>query len=193
MTAPQPVIVVSVDCEFDGPSTANGALRSIGAVAYLDDAEVGEFYRVLIPDRPGHPDTLGWWSLQGEAWAELHRDMVEPHIAMLHFRDWLVDLPGKPMMLAWPDSADWPWVNHYLWEYTGGNPLGYKGLCQGSFACGLIRNETALLGHREESSFPEEWFPEPLMKHHALHDARAQGQGWLAMRRWAASTSAGGA
>jgi hypothetical protein len=191
VTAP-PTVVVSVDIETTGPSPAVGSMLSVGAVAYDEDgAELGDYYATLLevghgglvgsPPAPRDADTMRWWSQWPDRWEDATRSPRYPTVVMREFAAWVEALPGRPVFLAWPAGFDWSFVSYYLWRYVGRNPFGYSPLCLKAFGAGLVDAPEAMLSSREEGYFPADWVVTPARPHHALDDARAQGEMWRRM------------
>lgn len=175
--------LVSVDVETTGPAPGSGELCSIGAVTLDEDLEIGEdrFYvNIEFPEIPKHnADTMKWWKQFPNQW-EMHRlSPLTIKDALWRLVEWAeLQVPGKPLFVAWPVGFDWSWINTYCHGYTGQNPFGYSPLCLKNYAAGVLRNPSMLMGNREEAFMPEGWLVEPedigFIKHHALGDAMAQ-------------------
>lgn len=144
----KPEIFVSIDVETDGPTPAVNSMLSIGAVA-ITPGYYG--YRITevfcnnlqpLPDRIPDSDTVKWWSSQPDAWAEVCKNQLTPQQAMDNFAKWLSDLtavaPAKLVAVAWPASFDFEFVNNYMHQFYGENPLGFACMDIRSYANGLF-------------------------------------------------------
>jgi hypothetical protein len=172
------VTIFSVDCEFTGPYPVSYNLLSVGVVAYSDDGgQLGEWYSA-IPNRHivWDTDTLLFWKEQGLAFDKLmavvtettkHLSQGDVAFSLQRFITNMHTSKERPVFLADPCNADFPWVDVLFRENGYDNPFGYKGLCLGS----IIR---AKLGLRLYDKVRDLYPSEDL--HHALADAKAQGK-----------------
>jgi hypothetical protein len=177
---PKPEIYISVDIETDGPAPGLNSMLSLGAIAFgPDGSELDTWYFTFEPLHGAyqHPDTMKWWKTQPEAWAEVNSGQRDPEVAISLFVDWVEQLPGKPIAVAWPAAFDFAFVNYYCHRFAGRNPLGHACLDIRSYANGLLQHP----GYR---GTPDLNVPEiagnigttGLRDHHALDDAIGQGR-----------------
>src|SRR5215471_2384847 len=100
-----PEIYLSTDVETDGPIPGPHSMLSFASAAYrADKTLLGTFSANLqtLPAATGHPNTMGWWQTQPEAWAECRRDPQDPATVMPAYVAWLKQLPGPPIFVAYP-------------------------------------------------------------------------------------------
>jgi hypothetical protein len=168
-------IYVSTDIEADGPIPGPHSMLSIASAAYRADKTLLTTFSAnleRLEGAAGHPHTMAWWETQPEAWAASRENLEEPEAAMIRYVDWLRELPGKPVFVAYPATFDFTFVYWYLFRFTGGSPFGTAGIDIRTYAM-------ALLGCGwEESSvahMPAEWFDGLPHTHVALDDALEHG------------------
>lgn len=195
MAAKTEEVIFSVDCEYAGSTPSIHSLLSIGAVAYQADTEneIGTFYSA-IPNQ-----NLVWDNSTLEFWtapelAKTFRELLDEvynktkegasvKAVAYDFAEWVnlmndtvyrtVPKKPRPVFVADPIAADWPWIN-WLFGSTGvENPFGYKGLCLGS----MIRQ---ILGVPLYAKVRDHYVNDN--PHNALADARAQGKEFFFMR-----------
>ena len=166
----------SVDCEYTGPCPNPYQLLSLGCVAYNEKGEeVGEWYKAfhwspLVWDAP----TLKFWHHQGTAFDllldEVDNSQIYLESGIQQFASWIErtnQVNERPVLVADPIAADWPWLIDAFNKAQIPNPFGYKGLCLGS----MIRQATRKgLYERVRDPYVS------ANEHHALEDARAQGR-----------------
>jgi DNA polymerase III alpha subunit (gram-positive type) len=188
----KPELIISIDIETDGPCTGLNSMLSLGAVAYWDGVQIDTFYSKLLPmdDAVQNSDTMIFWASQPEAWAEVNTDQEEPLLVMNEFGIWLTDLRdrnnAKLTAAAWPASFDFGFVNWYMHQYYGDNPLGFACLDIRSYANGLFHTP----GYYEKISEGDlyEFFKidkSDLRPHVALDDAMEQGRLLMALIKYA--------
>ncbi|AAU93006.1 exonuclease [Methylococcus capsulatus str. Bath] len=176
-------IYVSVDIEADGPIPGPHSMLSIGAVAYGAQGDLlGEFTVNLetLPGAAPHPAMAEWWRQFPEAWNAHRRNTRPPAEAMNAFADWLEELPGKPIFLAWPATWDFMWIYWYLICFTGRRPFSEHGIDVRSYAMGMRRQT---FGKSGKNYLPKRWSSPHPHTHIALDDAREQGDLFIAMLR----------
>lgn len=197
----KPEMYVSIDIETDGQCPGLNSMLSLGAVAYFDGQEISEFEVNLYPldDAIQNPDTMDWWRTQPEAWEYVNKSQKDPVLVMTEFAHWLefINYPkedgSKPYALiaaAWPAAFDFGFVNWYMHQYYGTNPLGFSCLDIRSYANGLFANP----GYYNTRATVSEgdlykFFQMPEKQEHAhfaVHDARRQGDLLMKLIRYAA-------
>lgn len=163
-------IFFSVDVETTGlePFNPDHKLISVGAVAVSPDGLIGDtWYSRLAYEDSWDPATRDWWMKQNEiARAEAMSDMVGaiPVEAAHDFVAWVQEWTEHPVFVANPATFDHAWIRRWMYESSLELPFDYRTLCLRSAdwgrnpgPWGLERN-----GHQ------------PVVPHHALHDAQAQ-------------------
>jgi len=179
---------ISVDVETSGPVPGVFSLLSIGAcvvpedVTSLGDDPAAEFYCTLKP-LPGASSDPAALAVAGFVLDELAESGSTPEAAMLSFEEWLLTVGGsaKPIFVGLNAPFDWSFVNYYFHRFLGRNPFGFtaldiKALYMGSTGC---RWEDA----RSSRMLIELGLTQKGPSHHALEDAKAQAEFFLAIRR----------
>lgn len=148
MLMSKPELYVSLDIETNGPCPGLNSMLSIGAAAFTitSGTPVDTFYRKMFPmqgiEYMENSDTMKWWDTQPEAWEEVNREQVSPAEAMHDFGFWLDGIQkghhAKLVAAAWPAAFDFGYVNYYLHQFYGDNPLGFACLDIRSYANGLF-------------------------------------------------------
>jgi DNA polymerase III epsilon subunit-like protein len=188
-------IYISIDIETDGECPGVNSMLSLGAVAFTKTGgEVDDFYRTVepIPDVVQSPETMEWWMKPENypAYLETLRDQRLPGEVMAEFAGWLRDLNlstgGKLVAAAWPAAFDFGFVNWYMHNYYGTNPLGFACLDIRSYANGLFMTP----GYYKKISEGDlySYFKintEDIRPHFAVDDARKQGRLLMALLKYA--------
>lgn len=169
-------IYVSTDVETDGPIPGPHSMLSLASAAFRADGELVATFSVnlaCLPGAEGHPSTMKWWQTQPEAWAAARDGAEEPGPAMHRYRDWLRDLPGKPVFVAYPAGFDFTFVYWYLHRFTGESPFSHSALDIKTMAMCLLKR-----GYRDSTkrNMPKRWFSDRPHTHVALDDAIEQGE-----------------
>jgi ribonuclease T len=179
---------ISVDVETSGPVPGVFSLLSIGAcVVPREGAAVGndaaaEFYCTVKPlaDASSDPAAL---AVTGFSLDELSESGSKPEDAILSFEKWVLTVAGaaKPIFVGLNAPFDWSFINYYFHRFLGRNPFGFtaldiKALYMGSTRCTWEDTRSsrmsATLGLTPKG-----------MSHHALDDAKAQAELFIAIRR----------
>ena len=174
---PKSSLYVSLDIEADGPIPGQNSMLSIGAAAFtLDSREPIDTFEAnlrRLPEAVQDPDTMKWWATQKEAWEYVQRYLMDPQDAMMAFREWLKNLPGKPTFVGYPATYDFMWSHWYLIKFTGEDPMGFSGMDLKTLASTLM----GVPYHRAvKRNMPKKWFQGcPKHNHTALQDAIGQG------------------
>ena len=160
---------MSVDVETAGPNPREYAMLSIGAC--LVHQPERSFYVELKPTSlEVLPDAL---AVSGLSMDDLARDGVEPVDALAQFEEWLGELPGPPVFVAFNAAFDWMFIDDYFRRFLGRNPFGYTALDIKAFAMGSTGGTWASTSMRYLS--PKYLDGQPLA-HNALSDARDQAR-----------------
>jgi len=104
-----PEVYVSTDVEPDGPIPGPHSMLSFASVALdVHGNELGHFARNLetLPEAHGHHSTMAWWAENQEAWALCRLSLVPPEQAMTEYVEWVQNLPGQPVFVAYPADFD---------------------------------------------------------------------------------------
>jgi DNA polymerase III alpha subunit (gram-positive type) len=170
-------IYFSIDVETDGPIPGPNSLLSLGAVA-LDSQgnELGTFYRNFKPLEGASmdPKTREFWDRFPDMLAATQVDQRDSRDAMMEFDSWV------PVAVAFPAGFDFTWI----WWYSN----RFLGSCVFSFSCIDMKTMAWMIlkGDYRKSTkkyWPSHWFSPLPHTHHALDDAREQGQSFAAMLR----------
>jgi DNA polymerase III alpha subunit (gram-positive type) len=179
----QPEIYLSVDIEADGPIPGPHSMLSLGAVAFTAEGDCLDEFSVnlhTLPDASAHPAMVTWWEQYPEAWAAARENTKPPQQAMTEFADWVEQLPGLPIFVAWPATWDFMWVYWYLMRFTGRRPFSEHGIDIRSYAMGMRRKP---FGRSGKNYLPKRWLSEMPHSHIAVEDAREQGELFMNMLR----------
>ena len=179
---------ISVDVETSGPIPGAFSLLSIGAcvvpeeVTAIENHPAAEFYCTVKPldDASSDPAAL---AVAGFSLDELGESGSTPADAMLRFERWVITVADSatPIFVGLNAPFDWSFINYYFHRFLGRNPFGFtaldiKALYMGSTGCKWEETRssrmTTELGLTQKES-----------SHHALDDAKAQAELFLAIRR----------
>lgn len=168
---------ISVDIETSGPIPGDYSLLSLGAciVGHSDEALYLEFKPL---NENAVPEAL---RVSGLDMARLALDGESPHDAMRKFADWIAKAAGnqKPVFVGFNAGFDWSFVNWYFIHFTGDNPFGFSALDIKAYYMGLVG---CAWEETRSSRMRPEFQAARTVDHHALHDARAQGEMFAKMR-----------
>lgn len=171
-----PEIYVSTDIETDGWIVGENSILSIGSAAYFEDKTLIQTFTAnleLLPDGKQNPETMKWWQEeQQDAWQACRQNCQQPDIAMKAYRQWLEELPGRIIFVAFPLAFDFPFVNYYLNRFAGRNPFGFASIDIRSYAMGLRGSNYRRSG---KVYLPKRFFDDNTHSHIALDDAIEQG------------------
>jgi hypothetical protein len=177
----RPEIYVSTDVETDGPIPGPHSMLSFGSAAFTAGKQLlGTFSANLatLPGAHGHPDTMAWWETQPEAWAACRKDPEDPAGVMTRYRDWLEQLPGRPVFVGYPAAFDFMFVYWYLIRFAGSSPFSHSALDIKTYAMALLGTDYRATSKR---AMPRAWFDDSPHSHVALDDAIEQGALFCAM------------
>lgn len=161
-----------IDVEATGPHPLSYSMVQIGAV----DLEGEEFTCKMRP-RPGTIADPGALKSIGLTWAEVC-DWPEPGAQMALFNEFIADTYGGKRVPSWSDNPafDWQYINAYLWEYTGGNPLGWSMRRIGDFYAGIQHSVSATSKWKK--------LRDTKHTHDALDDARGNAEALRKILEW---------
>lgn len=177
MRSQLPEVYVSTDIETDGPIPGPHSMLSLGSAAYTADSQLLATFTVnleLLPGAEGHPDTMAWWATQPAAWNASRQDPRPPAQAMASYADWVRQLGGRPVFVAYPAGFDFTFVYWYLIRFTGKSPFSHSALDMKTLAMALLDKP-----YRDavKRNMPRQWFTAAGAghTHTALDDALEQG------------------
>jgi hypothetical protein len=174
-------IYVSTDVEADGPIPGPHSMLSFASAAYTAGKELlGTFSAnlVTLPGASGDPTTMAWWATQPRAWAACRTDQQDPAVAMVRYKAWLDELPGRPVFVGYPAAFDFMFVYWYLIRFAGSSPFSHSALDIKTYAMALLGTEYRSTVKR---TMPRSWFGDSPHRHVALDDAIEQGALFCAM------------
>lgn len=174
-------IYVSVDVEADGPIPGPNSMLSFAAAAFNKSGELLATFTAnldLLDGASGHPETMGWWSTQKEAWDATRINTKAPAQAMKEFVDWVYALPGKPCMVGYPVTYDFMFIYWYMMRFVGKSPFSHSGLDIKTAAMFMLKKN-----YRDSTkrNMPARWFSDAPHTHVSLDDAIEQGQLFINM------------
>lgn len=168
-------VYVSTDVEADGPIPGPHSMLSFGSAAYLEDKTLVATFSVNLEElegATGHPETMAWWATQPDAWAASREAPEPPEQAMKRYRDWLKQLPGKPVFVGYPAAYDFLFVYWYLIRFAGESPFSHSALDIKTYAMAVLGKPFRDTSKR---SMPRRWFDGLPHTHRAIDDAIEQG------------------
>ncbi len=168
-------IYISTDIETDGPIPGPHSMLSLGSAAYLPDKTLISTIEInfeTLPGATGHPETMEFWSRYKKAYQYTRVDTQSPEGGMQQYVDWVEELEGKPVFVAYPAGFDFLFVYWYLIKFVGRSPFSHSALDMKTFAMSLMGK-----GYRESTkrNMPRHWFDRHPHTHKALDDAIEQG------------------
>lgn len=174
-------VYVSTDVETDGKIPGLSSMLSLGAAAFLADGTMlGTFQRNLLTldGAQGDPDTMEWWSKQGEAWDAIRKNPQNPSDVMLEYVAWVEGLGGKPVFVSYPACFDFLFTYWYMIRFAGRSPFSHSGLDIKTYAMAVMGTP-----YRESTkkNMPKRWFGQHLHTHVPVDDAIEQGQLFINM------------
>lgn len=166
---------ISTDIETDGPIPGPNSMLSFGSAAFRDGIMISTFSANLetLPGAKPDPRTDAFWKDNAEAYAATRIDPLEPAVAMKRYVQWVKQLPGSPVFVAYPAGFDFLFMYWYMMKFAGESPFSFSALDMKTYAM-------AILGCRYREStkrrFPRRWFSNKKHSHVALDDAIEQGE-----------------
>ncbi len=168
-------IYVSTDIEADGETPGKNSMLSIGSAAYLEDKTLLSTFSInleTLPEASADPTTMQWWQGFPEAWQACRQNLVSPETAMKKYGEWLENLPGHIIFLAYPVAYDFRFIDYYLQRFFGKNPFRYRAIDIRSYTMGKLN-----LSYKKanKDKLPVEWKDNLPHTHIALDDALEHG------------------
>jgi hypothetical protein len=170
-------LFLSFDIESDGPVPELFSMRSFGFAGFTPDGTlIFEFERNLrrLNNAGERKETVEWFQTEAkEAWEYLNMNQVEPEEAIKDLSTEIEKLQEKYVLvpLAWPIMFDWQFINYYFYKFIGYNPLGYNGICSGSYARAHLKK----IDLHTDINLEKYDDPKYIYTHKALDDAKTQG------------------
>jgi DNA polymerase III alpha subunit (gram-positive type) len=168
-------IYVSTDIEADGEVPGRNSMLSIGSAAYKADKILIDTFSINLeelPEAEANAETMRWWQGFPEAWQACRKDTVPPKTAIRQYGEWLENLPGHIIFLAYPMAYDFRFIDYYLQRFFGRNPFRYRAIDIRSYAMGLLKLNYKNANKRK---LPVEWKDNLPHTHIALDDALEHG------------------
>ena len=100
-------IYISCDVETDGPAPGLNSMLSIGCAAFDKNGKMISTFSANLEELEGSSadeDTAAWWLTQPEAWKACRENTYPPKEVMVRLNDWVLDLGGRPVFVAYPFS-----------------------------------------------------------------------------------------
>jgi DNA polymerase III epsilon subunit-like protein len=178
---------ISVDVETSGPVPGVFSLLSIGACLVAKEgiattnSSALEFYCTVKPLAGASSDPAAL-AVTGFSLDDLHQTGSTPEDAMSSLEKWLLDVAGsaKPIFVGLNAPFDWSFINYYFHRFLGRNPFGFtaldiKALYMGAMGCTWEDTRSSRMSAKLG-------LPQKEMSHHALDDAKAQAELFVAIR-----------
>jgi DNA polymerase III alpha subunit (gram-positive type) len=169
-------VYVSTDVETDGPIPGPHSLLSLGSAAFRADGRMLATFSAnldALEGAAGHPAAMEWWQQNPDAWAASRENTRPPAEVMVEYAQWVKQLPGRPVFVAYPAGFDFTFVYWYLHRFAGESPFSHSALDIRTLAMALLK---APYGESSKRHMPRRWFPDSPHTHRALDDAIGQGQ-----------------
>ena len=161
-----------IDVESTGQHPVDYSCIQIGAV----DLNGAEFFCKMrpLPGKLIQPEAMNAIGLTEE---EL-MDYPEASIGMKAFAEFLNDTYEGKRVTSWSDNPafDWQFINAYLWQFHGSNPLGFSMRRIGDFYAGLQHNVYAASKWKK--------LRDTKHTHNALDDARGNVEALRKILEW---------
>jgi hypothetical protein len=168
-----PEIYVSADLEADGPIPGVYSMISVG-LSVVGDAGINFYSEVKPISDTWDPDALAVSGLDRD---RLLREAPAAGEVMSRMREWLLGLPGKPVLVLSPAAWDGMFLHWYFIRFLGENPLDVAGAAIDIRSYWMGMNNTTWLASRTKNIKASVGtlgvFPHT---HHALDDSIEQGE-----------------
>ena len=174
-------IYISVDIETDGPIPGPHSMLSFGAAAFSDDGNLIDTNSAnleLLDGATPSPETALWWEKNKDAYDATRINVQAPNEAMPRFVEWVDQLPGKPVFVAYPAGFDFSFMYWYMIRFVGRSPFSFSALDIKTYAMatlGLLYRDST------KRNMPKSWFTSRPHTHVALDDAIEQGELFINM------------
>ncbi len=168
-------IYVSTDIEADGEIPGKNSMLSIGSAAYLEDKTLLSTFSInlqTLPEAIPNTETMRWWQGFPEAWKACRENMELPEVAIKKYGEWLDNLPGRIIFVAYPVAYDFRFIDYYLQRFFGRNPFKYRTIDIRSYAMGMLNTHYS---EANREKLPIEWKDNLPHTHVALDDALEHG------------------
>lgn len=168
-------LYVSTDIETDGPIPGKNSMLSFGSAAYTADKTLLSTFSAnleTIPNGEQDQKTMEWWKGFPQAWEACRKDLQPIKQAMQDYTQWVEQLPGRAIFVAFPAGFDFSFVYWYLMNYVGRSVFSYSAIDIKSYAMAMLKREYR---HCVKRNFPRSWFDKLPHTHIALDDAIEQG------------------
>lgn len=185
-------VYFSVDIEADGPVPLVHSMLSLGAcvaatygggVFRRQEPRDATFYTELRPQGTEYvAEALAVAQLDRD---RLLREGLDPAEAMGQFTAWVAAAArgGRPVMVAYPASFDWPWVAAYLGRYTPGvAPFGFSSVLD--MKTMYVTKAGVRIGKAAKRAMPAHLLSNRPHTHHALDDAVEQAELFANLWEW---------
>lgn len=122
-------VYVSVNVLSDGYIPGKNSILSIGAVAFSSDGkELSEFSINVKRSYESSPDALMMAAFKDKSRKDkyklLRKNIISPRKSVNRFIDWLDSFnPRVPILIGYPASYDWSFINWYTYRYAGEMPF----------------------------------------------------------------------
>jgi hypothetical protein len=178
---PRPIIYVVMEVKTDGGDVRRNAIRSIAAVALQDGGNTLGHFTMNLAATEGtaaDPRTLQRYRDHGDAWQLMTAGAQRPAVAIAAFVNWVLGLPGQPVVVGTPLVQLSLWMETYLRRYS--KHVFYRGPFEGEmlFAGGGIDLPTFVMGvsglsYRQavEHMLPADWRGGKVETHKPKDDA----------------------
>ena len=117
---------VSTDVETDGPIPDPHSMLSLGSAAFAGDGTLlatSSANLETLPAASPHPVTAARWATHPDAWTACRSDPQDPAAAKHSYAEWVGELPGAPVFVAYPAAFDLMFVYWYLMRFVGESPF----------------------------------------------------------------------
>lgn len=181
-------IYCMTDIEADGKAPGISNMLSFATAAYTMDKVLIDTFEAnleLVPGMVPHPETMAFWNetpSNQKAYAKTREHVQDPNSAMIAYRNWLENLPGKPVFVGYPAPYDFKWIDWYFIYFLDYNPYSFSRVIDvKSFAWAEMASGT--FQSCSKRRMPSRWFDDLPHTHVAIDDAIEQGAMFINMLR----------